>query len=607
MKLAWHSGHKSIGGLSAVDLPDFCVLVGRNGVGKSHLLEAINAKCVVVSDIGDYTTGFYDMASFRPDNTSSARRLGADQPAQRLADAYLLPRGSEVSPVREAERIFDECMSEIEDSSGVEARSEFVQSLRRNGPSLWDTSNNLSDEVCTYASKVRQSVFDPATNIRTSGNRAPNQEQRDANLRSILTAMRLGNKLPHELDRYDIVLPFILRGETLGNALSDIFITYKAEEYVWIHEQIDSLGGGKIVDLMANRRASHKPPWEVLRSAVAEMRDATGNTGLFDFDFTNPERMALNVANINSVEFTAHLINRSMGARHPLDSLSSGEKVLMALCLVSFGRQMGARPPGVLLLDEIDAVLHPSMVTALIRMLKTLYVDHGTKVIMTSHSPMTVAMLEEGEVFRVSREGTHISIAQASKAEAVEELSEGLATIDTGLRIAAYNEAKVIILTEGHNTKHLKRWAQLFFPEDVSVFEGLEGHSGKDQLASYGRMLARMSTDAHFVILWDCDAENKAKSLREELTEGAGVTPFAFERREENQIAKTGIENTYDEGLLQPYVGTYTSSSGAVSYSFEGNRKSDFAEYILNNGQKGHFAHYENLRQIVNQILGHPE
>ena len=89
------------------------------------------------------------------------------------------------------------------------------------------------------------------------------------------------------------------------------------------------------------------------------------------------------------------MTNRSTGAQYDLDSLSSGEMVLMTLCLVSFNQYLGRRRPKLLLLDELDALLHPSMVAALVRTLKTLFVTRGTKVLMTSHSPMTVAALDE--------------------------------------------------------------------------------------------------------------------------------------------------------------------------------------------------------------------
>ena len=125
--------------------------------------------------------------------------------------------------------------------------------------------------------------------------------------------------------------------------------------------------------------------------------------------------------------------------------------------------------------------------------------------------------------------------------------------MDLGLRIAAYDEAKVTILTEGHNARHLKKWVQLSFPQNVHVFEDLSQHSSASQLLAYGRLLGRMNTNTHFVIVWDGDAADQADNLRKELPGAAKVTPFAFRRRQDNVIARNGIENTYDERILEPF------------------------------------------------------
>ena len=270
------------------------------------------------------------------------------------------------------------------------------------------------------------------------------------------------------------------------------------------------------------------------------------------------------ISNYELFSFKAEMTNRTTGAHYELDSLSSGERVLMALCLASFNQDLGRRCPKLLLLDELDTVLHPSMVAALVTTLKTLFVSRGTKVLMTSHSAMTVAALDEADIFRVVRTGSHVNVSRTTKSEAIDELSEGLASIDGGLKIAAYDEARVTILTEGHNAKHLKRWVELNFPEDVRVFEGLEQHSNDTQLLAYGRLLARMNTDTHFVVVWDCDAAGKAEALRRELSGDAKITPYAFAKRLDNRIADKGIENNYDEEILEPYSTTTTGSDGTL-------------------------------------------
>ncbi len=177
------------------------------------------------------------------------------------------------------------------------------------------------------------------------------------------------------------------------------------------------------------------------------------------------------------------------------------------------------------------------MVAALVSTLKTLFVSQGTQVLMTSHSPMTVAALDEADVFRIVRTGGHVEVSRTTKPEAINELSEGLATVDTGLRIAAYDEAKVTILTEGNNAKHLMRWVELNFPNDVRVFEDLGQHTNDGQLLAYGRLLGRMNTNTHFVVVWDCDAARKAESLRQDLPGSAKVTLYAFPGRPDNTIA----------------------------------------------------------------------
>ena len=80
-------------------------------------------------------------------------------------------------------------------------------------------------------------------------------------------------------------------------------------------------------------------------------------------------------------------------------------KILMSLCLATFNRKMSRRQPSLILLDELDAVLHPSMIKAYIYCLKEFMVKNGTRVIIATHSATTVSMLEEGEIFRIEREG----------------------------------------------------------------------------------------------------------------------------------------------------------------------------------------------------------
>ena len=314
------------------------------------------------------------------------------------------------------------------------------------------------------------------------------------------------------------------------------------------------------------------------------------------------------MGNYERFTFKAEMTNRTTGAQYEPSSLSSGERVLMALCLASFNQYLRRHRPKLLLLDELDALLHPSMVTALVETLKRIFVSQGTKVMMTSQSAMTVAALEEADIFRVVRTGRDVKVSPTTKYEAINELSEGLATVDMGLRIAAYDATKVTILTEGKNTSHLKRWVELCFSEDVHVFEGLERFTSDHELFLYGKLLGMVNTNTHFVVVWDCDADKKAEALCRELPSRSKVTPYAFAKRLDNKIAEKGIENNYDEAILEPYSTTTLRSDGTLlSRGFENKRKTELADHVLEHGTPQYFTNFEDLRDLISGILESPE
>ena len=602
--------YKSIATLTSEDLPDLAVLIGRNGAGKSQLLEALGGGQAVIPGIGRGEIELYDMVSFRVPNAGGGGRH-SNQFARATAEAYLSPPAGQ-PPIETAAAIFGQFTSDTERDLGVQARDEFESTLRDEVQRVPDFAVFASSDRDTpYKKALYEQVLAPLVSKNTGrqSGRSSNQpiNSFDGNQAALISAaMKLNDKLPHELNHDDIMRASHYEGNLLSNAVSAVFAAYKTDQFFWAHKQVENVHV-PFDQLISKYRINYPPPWETLRRILSEMQEAAGDDGLFDFVFSDPEDYKLDMSNYEGFSFKAEMTNQTTGAQCELDSLSSGEKVLMALCLVSFNQYLGQRRPKLLLLDELDAVLHPSMIAALVRTLKALFVPQGTKVLMTSHSPMTVAALDEADIFRVVRSGGHVRISRTTKSEAIDELSEGLASIDVGLKIAAYDEAKVTILTEGHNAKHLRRWVELNFPEDVRVFEELEQHSNDTQLLLYGRLLARVNTDTHFVIVWDCDAAGKAEALRQDLTGDAKMTPYAFPKRCDNSIADKGIENNYDEEILEPYATTTTDSDGTLlSRGFQNSRKTEFANHVLQCGTSQYFTNFQGLHDIVSEILAPP-
>ena len=615
MKIEFVNQYGVIAGLNATDLPPFAVLIGPNGAGKSHVFRALinygldqdAPLSLAIPGITKEGIQLYEPNSFRSHSSQQANRQTSEQ-VRGLTDAFFL-HGPEGGTLRDlSAKVFDEAVKSLDD---IEAQATFVDGLKdeihripRQG--VFGLNGNNA-----YTTEIRSRILGELSNSelqrrRNAGeNRLNRLSVEDSRYCQLLSAaMKKISKFPHELTREDISGALHYDEHLLSNRLSEIFSAYKLAQYAWAHRQIEVSGAPTYAELIQQYQEDLPPPWQVMREVLAEIREAAGDYALFDFDFTDPEGQELNMENFELYTFKAEMTNRTTGATYELHDLSSGEQILMALCMVSFNQIIGRRPPQLLLLDEIDAMLHPSMVKALVGTLKTLFVENGVPVLMTSHSPMTVATLDDNEVFRVSRTGYHVEISPVTKADAISELSEGLATVDMGLRIAAYRESKITILTEGNNVKHLKRWAELYYPEDVRVFEGIEGESGRSDLLTYGRLLSKINLNTYFVIVWDCDATRDASTLQSELTTGAGITPFAFTQRPENQIAKRGIENNYEESVLEPYSTETRDSSGSlISRGFNGKRKTEFANHILANGTREHFTHFQGLNDVVNGIL----
>jgi len=159
------------------------------------------------------------------------------------------------------------------------------------------------------------------------------------------------------------------------------------------------------------------PPWVFLNSIL--------ETANLSFRINQPNEN-------NDRPYEPILTDLVTGAQVKFNDLSSGERILMsfALCLY-YTRESGDRInyPEVLLFDEIDAPLHPSMTKSLLDTIeKVLIGERKIKVIMTTHSPSTVALCPEGAIFIMTKEGSS-RLRKTNKDSALSLLMSGVPTI----------------------------------------------------------------------------------------------------------------------------------------------------------------------------------
>ena len=138
------------------------------------------------------------------------------------------------------------------------------------------------------------------------------------------------------------------------------------------------------------------------------------------------------------------------------EHLSSGEKTLMALSFLLYKEQKDKVTQRVLLFDEVDASLHPSMIQRLIDIIQDIFIDRrGMKVILATHSPTTVALSPEESIFVISNEDGKTTIQKQDKQNALDLLTDGMVVVnEEEARLGIeYNLKKanppIVLFTEG--------------------------------------------------------------------------------------------------------------------------------------------------------------
>jgi len=160
-----------------------------------------------------------------------------------------------------------------------------------------------------------------------------------------------------------------------------------------------------------------EPPWDFVNSVLEAAN--------LDFRINHPPKY-------DDRPYEPILTDKIRNSQVKFNDLSSGERVLMsfALCLYYAGdRRQIVDYPKILLFDEIDAPLHPSMTQSLLSTIQDVLVNHhGIKVILTTHSPSTVALAPEESLYAMYKTDQR-RMQKTTKDKALSILTTGVPTL----------------------------------------------------------------------------------------------------------------------------------------------------------------------------------
>jgi predicted ATPase len=162
------------------------------------------------------------------------------------------------------------------------------------------------------------------------------------------------------------------------------------------------------------------PPWQLINDIL--------NKHNIDFYFKGIEKKEFTI----EVSIDIKIYKKSTNEAILFNDLSSGEKVIIGLIMKLFTSEYYGQSlafPDLLILDEPDAHLHPEMSKLLLEVLEETFVNkYGINVIISTHSPSTIALASENQIFQLTN-GANSALKKISKDEALKLLTGFLPTL----------------------------------------------------------------------------------------------------------------------------------------------------------------------------------
>lgn len=458
------------------DIPSFAVLTGVNGVGKSQLLEVIKGKSEKLNNRGSYQRIAREVISkagptnliFSGESTQNRLSLNG------LID-YVRNRDQRLVSIRE---------------------------LDDNIKSYQNTISNLQVKWAQTTDKVERLRLDKQKDS-FEGQIKRFQEQKldfiiypyDEELKRV--AQIIGKNV-EELNEDDIRRNAVDNFESL-TTVDELSRYLKSENQRYMR---------RVTGLM------EKGQNEAAKSLVAQERPYQTINRLFSqynfnyFDMLNPFP--------DDGKLNGEICFQGKGGEViDYNSLSRGEQAIVQFVIWSYGQDFRGNRLNTMVLDEPDAHLHSSMCKMMVEIFSELSAPKetgggGIRIIITTHSPSTVAFTPEGSLFVMQREDDNTrTIRPTTSEKAVEILSDGIFTFSKAMSnftILSESTKHNLVFVEGKtDVKHFTRAMQVLgYNLDVDFFDM---HNASSLSSFISCAPARLFNKKSLIALYDCDKE----------------------------------------------------------------------------------------------------
>lgn len=574
MILKFKQIHKSISQFNNVELADLTILTGYNGSGKSHILESIKSGNSIIDNIPYSEIVLFDYKTFFLENEAAFNNQQLNQEKQ-------------------------SAWQKFNQNTNPNIKGNFISNKTQLGADNYQKILNIADGKPFLS--LRKNDFDDDALFQLyksykqrmhnffSNDRIKNTAEAKG-LKSL--AYRITNTVDEltEDEFFDYYTPIILKNDFLPSQIGKLFLDYWYKYQMFEYKRTRENKNYDSEKFTTEFEKIHGPrPWVLITEILKSFNS-------FHYSINNPEDILIEPYRTRTFSLT--LKHNTKGIDIPFANLSSGEKILFSLVL-SIYKSVGDKIfPSAILLDEIDASLHPSQIQNLLNVVNEVFINqNNVKVIIATHSPTTIALADESNIYVVNREGQN-RIEKQTKQEALKILSEGFITLDEGLQIFdQFSKKELTIFTEGNNISFIEKAIEIFAPELISsidIVTNLKDRTGKNQLKTLFDFFTKMPHTNKVLFIYDCDVSTNIKTVNE--TYG-----FIFAKNSENNKVKKGIENLFAENLFKKeFYPQKEKDDGGMQSSLD---KPKFEKSILDNATIEIFAKFKPMIDKIKEIL----
>jgi energy-coupling factor transporter ATP-binding protein EcfA2 len=413
MKIVLKATYKSLDSFSCDRLVGFCIITGKNGSGKTQLIELIKA---YAENQNDNFTIDVDRQKIQIEglNHPTSNTLNSGNWSSKINEffSYYLGLGNKTIIL---EKLYDQNPNLSLESISKEDLIKILETTLENEvrhalDDVHTFSHPSKVPTSEYANLIAKSLIANSLSFEIARTIAKKARKKI----SEINQMDFSRFPPDEM-HFD-------RNHLFYSNVENIFYAYAKRRHLnhldLFEKKEFGTNNDSISDIDFINR--HRPPWQIMNEIFTK----------HGIDYYFEEFLPSNFVRDVPIEFK--LVKKDSGKKVEFNNLSSGEKVIIALIIKVFTSEYYQKQlelPELIVLDEPDSHLHPQLSKLLIDVLcETFVKDLGIKVILTTHSPSTVALAPEESLYELQNEPA-TSLKKIKKDDALKLLTFGVPTL----------------------------------------------------------------------------------------------------------------------------------------------------------------------------------